>query len=207
MSWRGFYPSTKALGRAFFESTLERDLQTLLCANPAIEAYAVQPHDLTYYWLDQGAFWPTKSSYVPDVVTIDRAGRVVVIDAKASFFAHQPRWRLREAAIRRAYEEDHGVAFVVLTEREIRQQPRLRNCEALLSHRAPPDDPHAELMATTALEAAGGGATISEISRALASNSVSDRRAFSAVMRLALAGRAKFDLSQPISLATVIVLC
>lgn len=194
----------KALGRAPFRSLLERDLRTLLGANPAIECYAIEPHTLEYHLPTENAGFD-KRTYVPDVVCRYRSGEIVVIDAKAAFIAADPKWTLREPHIREAYEVDHGVMFVVLDEDEIRPQPRLANCEILEGHRYVTCDHEAMDRVRSALEDFGSPVTIAAVARAAR---LADRpgecRAYTAIMNLALAGEVRLDLDRPFGFDTIV---
>lgn len=198
-TWRGWSSSHKAIGRAFFETTLERDLLILLSADPNIVKFKVQPHALAY-WSDEAR--PTKRSYVPDVVALDVSGQIVVLDAKATIYASHEKWLSKERAIRRAYEKDHGASFVVMTERQIRQQPRLSNCQIMLTHRVPADLTGLTVVRGVIDQEVGGEVDIAAVSRAASSYGVEQARAFSVVMQMALAGELKLDHSAPLSLAT-----
>jgi hypothetical protein len=194
----------KALGATPFRSLLERDLRTLLGANPAIAHYAVEPHVLTYYVPD-GRGGQEKHEYVPDVVCGYRTGAVVVIDAKALFIAGRPGWTRRQPHIEEAYRLDHGVAFLTLDEAEIRAEPRLSNAQIMERHRYIVPDAVALLRVRDVLVALGLPTTIAAVVRAAR---LTDRpgecRAYTAVMNLALAGEVALDLGRPFSFETEI---
>lgn len=61
-------------------------------------------------------------------------------------------WRSREPFIRKAYRDDHGLELVVLTEHDIRVQPRLANCQMMLQHRPFVADPATLLLLRQTLE-------------------------------------------------------
>lgn len=194
----------KALGTATMRSLLERDMRTLLGANPAIAHYAVEPHELEYFLPDgRGGF--VKHVYVPDVVCRYRSGEIVVIDAKALYFTSLPGWTRREPHIREAYELDHGVPFVTLGEDVLRAEPRLSNCQILERHRYIVPDTVAMMRARDAVRALGCPTTIREVVGALALASLPGQcRAFTAVMNLALAGEVSLDLGTPFGPGTLV---
>lgn len=202
-SWDGFCGSEKTQGPAPFESLLERDFQTHLNADPTIKEYAVQPHRLIY-WAPDETGQMLKRSYTPDVAARTQADRVLVFEVKAKVFAEEPRWRRLEPCIRDAYESDHGVSFIVLTEDEIRAQPRLMNCEVMLRHRKPGDDHLGELIVRHLVHACSAELTIATILEAASKREIDERRAFSALMRMALSGEIRLDLSRPLSPHTAI---
>lgn len=195
----------KALGRSPFRSLNERDLRTLLGANPAIAHYAVEPHTLEFF-VPGGKGGFAKHQYTPDVVCRYRSGEVVVIDAKAAYFATLPGWTFKEAHIREAYRIDHGVAFVVITEHEIRAQPRLDNSRIMERHRFIAPDHEAMARVRRSLVELGLPTTIAAVVRKAG---LVDRppecRAYSAVMNLALSGEVRLDLAKPFNFGTAIL--
>jgi hypothetical protein len=194
----------KALGAAPFRSLLERDLRTLLGANPDIAHYAVEPHVLTYY-IPDGRGGQERHDYVPDVVCRYRAGAIVVIDAKALFIAGRPSWTRRRPHIEEAYRLDHGVTFLTLDETEIRAEPRLSNCQVMERHRFIVPDQVALLRVRDALAELGLPTTIAAVVRAARLNDrPGECRAYTAVMNLALAGEVTLDLGRPFSFDTEI---
>lgn len=194
----------KALGRAPFRSLLERDMRTLLGANPAIAHYAIEPHELTYH-IPDGRGGTERHVYVPDVVCRYRTGEVVVIDAKALYIAARPNWTRREPHIREAYLVDHGVPFVVIGEDDLRAEPRLSTCQVMERHRYIAADHAALTRVRDVLAALGLPSTIDAVARAarLASPPGSCR-AFTAVMNLALAGELALDLGAPLTRASAV---
>jgi len=203
-SWHGVFASEKGLGPTPFRSLLERDLQTLLTANPDVKAYAVEPHML-HFFMPNGRGGSDVRMYIPDVVVIDRKDRIAIIEAKAKGLSTSPRWQAREPLIREAYAVDHGVRFVVLDEDAIRLQPRLSNCEIMLRHREPGADDEALMAVRDAIAALGVPTTIGAVTaRAGLVSAPGEDRAFTALMRLALAGEIALDLSAPFSAFTTV---
>lgn len=194
----------KALGRAPFRSLLERDMRTLLGANPAIDCYAVEPHTLHYFIPnDRGGFDPHE--YVPDVVCRYRTGDVVVVDAKACYFSSRPSWQAREPYIREAYELDHRVAFVVLDELDIRFEPRLSNCQILERHRYIVNDDEALARVRDALLVTGFPTSVGAVVSAAGLRSAPGTcRAYTALLNLALAGEVALDLGAPFTPDTTV---
>ncbi|KAA2234911.1 hypothetical protein F0L46_21430 [Salinarimonas soli] len=194
----------KALGRAPFRSLLERDMRTLLGANPAIDCYAVEPHTL-HYFMPNGRGGFDQHEYVPDVVCRYRAGPVVVVDAKALYLSSRPSWQAREPHIREAYELDHRVAFVVLDETDIRVEPRLSNCQILERHRYIVRDDEALARVRDALLAVGFPTTVREVVHEAGLKSVPGTcRAFTALLNLALGGEVFLDLGAPFAPDTTV---
>ncbi|MGA0594271.1 hypothetical protein [Enterovirga sp. CN4-39] len=194
----------KALGPAPFRSLLERDLRSLLGANPDIDHYAIESHELRYFTPDgRGGFVPR--TYVPDVTVRYRSGEIVVLDAKALFFTTLPQWTSREPFITEAYALDHGVNFVVLSEDEIRAQPRLGNAQIMERHRYIVRDEAAVLRVRDVLDGLPSPTTIAAVVTAAdLPGRPGECRAYTALMNLALAGEVALDLGQPLSERTEI---
>lgn len=126
------------LGRAAeFESTLERDLLTLLEFDPQVLGYEEQPVTISYTTSDG-----SKHTYTPDVLITycgnlvrrePKRFELVEVKYRADLFAD---WRVLKPKLRagRAYARERGWRFVILTEREIRT-PRLQNARFLLGYR------------------------------------------------------------------------
>lgn len=203
-SYHGVHSGHKALGLSLFESLLERDFQTVLCADPRVKAYAVQPHQLRY-WIPSPSGSMASHIYTPDVCALLGDGRPIVFEVKHSSFLNRSSWQNRERLIRSAYLNDHDVLFAVVTEREIRVQPRLSNYELMLRHRHPEDDLESEFAIRDALARLPLGCQIGELCSALVIASDNLRRGFSAVIRLALKGEIVLDLDKPLNLSTAIV--
>jgi hypothetical protein len=192
----------KALGQAPFRSLLERDARTLLNANPEIKSYAIEPHTLKYFIPnDSGGHDPHE--YVADIVLCDHRVSLAVVDAKAKYFTTTAYWSKCEPYITEAYNLDHGVPFVVLSEDTIRLQPRLANCEILKRHRYIVDDIAAIMRVRDVIDVVGLPTTIGEVVSAARLNSMQGScRSYTAIMNLALRGEVDLDLSKPFSLTT-----
>lgn len=201
LAFGGHFASQKALGPAPFESLLERDLQTLVTADYRIVEYGVQCLQLTY-WAPNEQGQILKRTYIPDIVARDRSGQVIIMDAKADFIASRSNWRRLEPYIRAAFERDHGARFSVLTEHTIRAQPRLSNCQVMLSHRRQHDGGTAEQGVRAVIENVVGEVFLGQVLSAAQSRGLSEQEAFGGAMRLALAGVIELDMTIPLSAAT-----
>jgi len=192
----------KPIGLSPFRSLLERDLRTLLSANPDIDCYAIEPHTLEYFIpIENGAH--EKHTYVPDIVLRYRDRRFVVLDAKAFFFATGDTWRKYEPHITAAYNIDHNVPFVVLSEGIIRLQPRLANCEIMKRHRYIVEDTPALLKTREVIASVSQPTTIATVTSAARINSpAGSNRVYTAIMNLALGGEIALDLAKPFSMTT-----
>ncbi len=127
------------LGRpAEFESTLERDLLTLLEFDSQVLGYEEQPVTIGYTAPDGSS-----RSYTPDVLVAYRGSlvrrdpkRIELVEVKyrTDLFADWPRLKPKLRA-GRAYSRERGWRFRILTEHEIRT-PYLQNARFLLGYRA-----------------------------------------------------------------------
>lgn len=119
----------KSIGKAMFESGLERDFITLLEFNREVESFEVQP--ITIEWIDSNG---KKRSYTPDTLAFYTSN-----DKKPTLFEVKYRSELKsdwqqlkpkfKAAL--AYAKHKGWAFKIMTENEIRT-PQLENAKFLL---------------------------------------------------------------------------
>lgn len=198
-SIRGWSSSHKAVGPAVFESLLERDAQTLISVDPEVEEYGVQCHRLTYWTSDREG--NRRRQYTPDLVLKMRDGKYVVVEVKAFGLANKAAWVEVEDHIRRAYREDHDADFIVLTEREIRQEPYLSNAKLMLAHRGHPA-PEIELPLLEALESEQAPTSIRGLSDILGQLCVTYDQVFTTVMQCALAGKVELDAAHVYSAST-----
>lgn len=178
------------------ETTLERDTHTVLSADPEVLYFGVQPHWLTYVdFDDQGQ--AVRKRYAPDIIAQLRNGRRVVIEVKSTTFAKSEPWLSRQEAIRAAYAE-HDLDFVVLTEMEIRNQPRLENCRIMLSHRSFGHDARHLIAIRSSLGTVSSPSTIATIIEAAQVRGGDKSLSFSALMQMILTGEITADLSRPL---------
>ncbi|WP_051513329.1 TnsA endonuclease N-terminal domain-containing protein [Skermanella stibiiresistens] len=109
-----------------WESQLERDLVYLLEFDPAVVSYREQP--VTVHYEDAGRL----CRYTPDFL-VQMAYGLHVIEVKPARIAEEPEWRdLFERMV--AHFAKEGAKYEVLTERDIRRQPRLDNVALLLRY-------------------------------------------------------------------------
>lgn len=124
---RGFFPSVKNQRMVAWESLLERDAIVLFELSPGVIAYEEQPSVELYY---DGSV-PRK--YYPDFALTLRNGSVAHVEVK-------PKKKLSN---QRVYTRLHQIAanyqmqsrqFWILTDEEIRKQPRLSNLKQCAYH-------------------------------------------------------------------------
>jgi hypothetical protein len=131
-------PSLKLNRLVAYESTLERDLFTLLEFDPNVIWYEEQPMTIAYS-LTNGR----RSRYTPDALVefrghpiTDKPFSPLLIEVKPrkelSIDVEKLRPRMRAG---RRHAQSNGWRFRVLTEREIRVQPLLPNARFLLGFR------------------------------------------------------------------------
>lgn len=204
VAYPGVFASTKPGGIAAFESLLERDLQTLLCADPRVKRYAAHPHLLDYTMPNRSGTY-TVHQYTPDAVIEFQNGAVLIVEVKAEVLTKTRYWTTREPYIRDAYAREHGLDFVVVTERKIRVQPRLSNAQRMLRYGARSEDTEAIFAVRDILASTTPGATIKEVCEAVGLTHSPIARTYSALLRLALDGVVILDLDAALSLETKIV--
>jgi len=122
----GRFPSAKSGRSIHWESQLERDLVHLLEFDPSVVEYREQPVTVTYQ--DDGR----TCRYTPDFL-VRMAHGLHVIEVKPAEHAERPEWRQLFERMADHFAKE-GAKFEVLTEREIRRQPRLNNITLLLRY-------------------------------------------------------------------------
>ena len=116
----GLFPSLKTGRMVWFESFLERDFIHLLEFDLRVITFAEQPFTLEY--LHQGQ----TRHYTPDFQVQYAPQRQVLVEIKPAAFAlHEDNQRKFAAA--QAWCAERGWTFRVVTEADVRQQPRLAN--------------------------------------------------------------------------------
>ena len=123
-SYPGYVPSLKEGRMIGVESILERDCVILLEVDPRVRAFSEQPCTIEYV-IDG-----KKYKYTPDFA-VDRDGQLGFVEVKPQAKATKPKNIRKFEAIRAVFAKN-GHSFTVLTEMNIRRQPRLRNAELLL---------------------------------------------------------------------------
>ncbi|RVA14646.1 hypothetical protein EN932_04220 [Mesorhizobium sp. M7A.F.Ca.US.002.01.1.1] len=182
--------ASKLLGSRQHGSLLERDLHTLLEADPSFESFALEAHSLIYFApAEHGHF--QRRTYTPDVVARTTSGDIVVLEGKAAAFRARTDWAEKEHLIRDAYWYDHGVRFCMLTEFDIRKEPRLSNCKIIVSRARGAADPDLALRLGDAIRVRPH--TLGELYRIVAAPKAS---VFATVMALVYRGTVQFDLAQ-----------
>jgi len=204
-SLHGHFAGTgKAFTATPTESLLERDFLTLIEVAPGIRSYSVQGHQLFYMAEDKHGRL-RQHIYTPDVTTEDKDGNITVMEVKARGIANMERWQRLEPYIRQAYE-DLGVTFCVFTEDTIRIQPRLSNCEIVLSHGRTPLDHAAEILVRRALAALPEAIRIERLyNETGADTPIEQDRIFCTLMHLALRGVVILDMSNPLSRKSALI--
>lgn len=203
-SYPGIFASTKCLGPAVFDSLLEKDFQTVLCADPRIEGYAVQSHRLIYWTPNQDGT-NTQRTYTPDLVVRLKTGANIVIEVKSLAFVSRSYWVSRVPFIRAAYEKEYATRFLVVSEPQIRIQPRLANYKLLLRYGARATDAEADTLVRDTIARIPHAPTVGEICESVPLIGKRMARAYAAVLRQHLCGAIKLDLDVPLSPSTTII--
>ena len=121
---RGKFPSRKTGRMVHFEGLLERDAIYLFETSPLIESYSEQP--ITIHFPDGGRI----RRYTPDFVLDLKNGDQIFVEVKPKRSLEQPDICHKLEQIEN-YFHRHGQKFLVLTDADIRQQPRLNNLKWL----------------------------------------------------------------------------
>lgn len=129
---RGKFPSLKNGRSVGYEQLLERDALVLFEFSSMIESYIEQPRSVFY------PFGSGMRKYTPDfeLTLADGSRRKVIVEIKPSAQLERTEVKEKLQAIE-DYFADHGQAFTVLTEHDIRRQPRLDNLTWLRTHLRP----------------------------------------------------------------------
>lgn len=125
---RGFFPSTKNQRMVAWESLLERDAIILFELSPGVVSYEEQPSIEIYY--DDSS--PRK--YFPDFAVTLRNGSVAHVEVKPAKKLKGRVTSERFSLIAAQYERQKR-QFWILTDAEIRVEPRLSNLKLLAYHR------------------------------------------------------------------------
>ncbi|MER9843501.1 hypothetical protein NKJ59_19930 [Mesorhizobium australicum] len=188
----GVSSASKLVGSRQHGSLLERDLHILLEADPSFESFALEAHSLIYFaHAEHGNF--QRHTYTPDVVARTTSGEIVVLEGKAAALRAKANWAEKERLIREAYWYDHGVRFCVLTEFDIRKEPRLSNCKVIVSRSRGADDPELALRLGDTIRVRPH--TLGQLYRTIPAPKAS---VFATIMALVYRGKIQFDLAQPL---------
>lgn len=124
---RGYFPSRKMGRMVAWESTLERDLVLHLEMSPGVLRYHEQP--VKIYYEDDGEL----RLYIPDFEVVLCDGEIIHMEVKPSRKLAQPDFARKYAKIRRHYA-DMEMGYRILTEKEIRVEPRLSSLQTLFQY-------------------------------------------------------------------------
>lgn len=117
---RGKFPSRKNGRMVHHEGLLELDAIYLFETSPEIVRYREQPATVQY---PDG---PRLRRYTPDFELLLATGEVVIVEVKPIRFLEKEEIRIKFECIEE-YMHSAGTSFVILTDKIIRQQPRLSN--------------------------------------------------------------------------------
>jgi hypothetical protein len=113
-----------------WESQLERDAMLVLEFDPKVAWFREHQE---HVFIDT---WPDDFSAYPDLVTFLGSSESAIVEVKADAALRDPALRARLNRVE-AHFESQGVGYRILAEAEIRQQPRLKNLETLITYRRP----------------------------------------------------------------------
>jgi hypothetical protein len=124
---RGWFPSIKLGRMVAWESLLERDAICLMEFSPAVLRYQEQPPYTTY------SHQRTTRKYFPDI-------KLKLANHQCAYIEVKPAEKFDDLEIEEKYSAiaahfaKQDIGFYVLTEREIRQEPRFSNLKLLAYH-------------------------------------------------------------------------
>lgn len=124
----GLFSSVKMERQVAWESQLEFDHLRLMEVDNAVVAFHAQPEECPY--VHQGK--PRR--YYPDLRVELADGSVRMVEVKYKADADAPENKERFVIIKALYAE-RGISFEVVTELDIRRQPRLANAKLMLDYR------------------------------------------------------------------------
>jgi len=122
----GRSPSLKVGRMIHWESQIERDMIKLLEFDPAVLRYAEQPTPMKY--LKDGK----QRQYTPDFLVETRSGLSVIEVKPAAHLTKEPFCSL--LPVIREYYDGQNIPFSVMTDVEIRREPRLANISLILRY-------------------------------------------------------------------------
>jgi len=180
----GRFPSLKSSRVVHWESQLERDMIRLLEFDPAVLSYREQPEPFTYF--ESGK----RHKYTPDFIVHMTTG-VTVFEVKPYEQSITSPLKERLVAFREYYAAQ-GIDFLVMTEREIRKEPRLSNITKLLRYQREIVNPASKQVVINLTNS--GVQTLAGLLEHLKEHGVP----FSQVYALIAQGILGIDLNQPI---------
>jgi hypothetical protein len=192
-----------ALGEVMAVGWLMRDAAVHLITNPEHALVHDRPHTLTYYHVDASGLIE-RLEHVPAFGVRFVDGSVAFVDAKRDDEIDGA-WLRREAQLKQAYHEDHGVHYTCLRESVVRVEPLLPNLKRI-RRLADAGDRRAITAIRQSLETLGLPTTLGALRGSISLITKYEDapfgdmydRGLSAVMALVLSGELRLDLSREI---------
>ncbi|MBI4807963.1 MAG: TnsA endonuclease N-terminal domain-containing protein [Nitrosomonadales bacterium] len=186
---RGYEPSKKMGRMIAWESPVEKDAILLFEFSPGVVEFREQPEKIQYYVAGE------QFTYFPDFEVVLTHGEIIHVEVK-------PASKLKKRALKNRLEQiaQHYAQkerpFRILTDEEIRAEPRLSNLKLLSYHQRESDPDGSKLsewveqfLILPAKTIAGATAVLGDVAK---------------VYRLLAAGFLRCDLSKPISPDSII---
>lgn len=158
--FRGYFPSKKLNRMVEWESILERDAIYLFEHSPGVVSYQEQP-SLVYYEIDG-----EMRKYFPDFELVLANGELVHVEVKPEAMLSSEKLSMKLTAIAQAYAS-RQFTFRVLTDTEIRREPRLHNLKLLSRFKAHTTDNQIDQQKAELIMSANQEVTVSELYEAL----------------------------------------
>lgn len=188
---RGYFPSLKNGCMVEYEQTLEADACLVFEMSPLIQSYRQQPEKI---WFPDG---DRTRLYQPDYELELFNGKRVLVEIK-------PAKRLAKPDIRAKFDriQEHmdrtGRLFVILTEKSVRQEPRLKNLRTLRRDMPSRDVDHGHIRSSLRKLTQSGVTTLGEVTALVGEGTT---------FVLLTQGYATCSLDQHLSANTSITLC
>lgn len=158
--FRGYFPSKKLNRMVEWESILERDAIYLFEHSPGVVSYQEQP-SLVYYEIDG-----EMRKYFPDFELVLANGELVHVEVKPEAMLSSEKLSKKLTAIAQTYAA-RKFTFRVLTDTEIRREPRLHNLKLLSRFKAHTTDNQIDQQKAELIMSANQEVTVSELYEAL----------------------------------------
>lgn len=187
---RGKFPSRKNRRMVGYEQLLEADVLTLFEFSPAIAAFREQPRHI--YFGDEGKIRRCTPDF--EIVLSDGSDRSILVEIKPSAQLQKDEVRTKLIDIH-AHLCREGELFVILTEGEIRMQPRLGNLKQLRAFLPPFQLGRDQIHRALRMLENPGTRTFGESASLVGADTI---------VTLLASGYAQFDLNESLTLDTLI---
>lgn len=161
---RGSFPSLKMNQMVKYQSSIERDYMLILEYDPTVKSYEAQSVTIKYKdWDEKKQKWKNRQ-YTPDFCILKSDHSQVLVECKAKKFVNSE-MNQHKFAVARQWCAEHNWTFLVLTEEEIRAQPRFENLKLLWRYARFQERPGILIDIYELLQKTGNTMTVIELAR------------------------------------------